>query len=47
MPNKQGYINFSIPDDMKETIEQIAKKRGVSEGALCRYALSHFLEKEV
>ena len=46
MPNKHGVINFTIPTDMKATIEQIAKKRGVSEGALCRYALSHFLEKE-
>lgn len=47
MVNKQGVINFTLSDEVKIAIEQLAKKRQISEGAICRYAITKYLENEI
>ena len=46
MVNRLGVINFRISDEMKQKVERLAEKLEISEGAVCRMALSKHLEKE-
>ena len=40
-------VLFSLNEETKQRLEQLASKRQVSQGALCRYAITKFLENEV
>ena len=46
MPNKYGTITFCLSDEIKSLIEHLARKRNVSQGAICKIAISKFLESE-
>lgn len=46
MPNKHGTITFSLSDEIKIAIEELAKRRSVSQGAICKVAITKFLEEE-
>ncbi|MFH1399470.1 MAG: hypothetical protein ABIG95_05150 [Candidatus Woesearchaeota archaeon] len=46
MPNKYGTITFCLPDKAKLDIEDLARRRNVSQAAICKIAISKFLEVE-
>ena len=40
-------VLFSLNEQTKQRLEQLASKRQVSQGALCRYIITKFLENEM
>ena len=40
-------ILFSLNEDTKQRLELLASRRQLSQGAICRYAITKFLEEEM
>ena len=39
-------VVFGLTEEIKEKLEELAQRRQVSQGALCRIAITKFLEQE-
>lgn len=45
MKQKSIPLLFYLPEDIKEAVEKLADRRGLSQGAVCRIALTRLLEE--
>ena len=46
MKEKSTPLLFYLPEDIKEAVERLAIRRGLSQGAVCRIAITKLLEAE-
>ena len=45
MPRTTRTISFSLPREMADRVEEVAKQEGISRSALLREALSRYMEE--
>lgn len=45
--NLNKSIVFNLSEDTKNRLEKLAERRQISQGALCRYAITEFIERNI